>query len=47
MKGSAERLQRIPVDGSSNNKDWLRVTINRPGANEALSWDRVPYQHQA
>lgn len=45
--GSAGKLQRITVDGSSNNKDWLSVTVNRPGAGETLSWERVPYQHQA
>ncbi|MGV8908536.1 MAG: hypothetical protein ACOH1Y_06095 [Propionicimonas sp.] len=47
VKGSAEKLQRITVDGSSNNKDWLSVTINRPGAAETLSWERIAYQHQA
>ncbi|HEY3410309.1 MAG TPA: hypothetical protein VGK53_19245 [Propionicimonas sp.] len=47
VKGTADRLQRITVDGSSNNKDWLSVTINRPGATETLSWERVPYEHQA
>jgi hypothetical protein len=47
VTGSADRLQRITVDGSSNNKDWLSVTINRPGASQTLSWERVPYVHQA
>ncbi len=47
VTGSADRLQRITVDGSSKNKDWLRVTVNRPGAGETLSWERIPYQHQA
>ncbi|MGV8910748.1 MAG: hypothetical protein ACOH1Y_17365 [Propionicimonas sp.] len=47
VEGSADRLQRITVDGSSNNKDWLSVTINRPAASKTLSWERVPYQHQA
>ena len=47
VKGSAGKLQRITVDGSSNNKDWLSVTINRPGAAETLSWERIAYQHQA
>lgn len=47
VTGSSDRVQRITVDGSSNNKDWLKVTINRPGAPETLSWERVPYQHQA
>ena len=30
--GSAAGLERITVDGSDNNKDWLKVTVNRPGA---------------
>ncbi|HET7723018.1 MAG TPA: hypothetical protein VFK68_00130 [Propionibacteriaceae bacterium] len=47
VTGSAERLQRITVEGSSNNKDWLSVTVNRPEAAQALSWTRVPYEHQA
>lgn len=47
VSGSADNLQRITVDGSSNNKDWLKFTVNRPGAAEPLSWERVPYQHQA
>lgn len=47
VTGSADNLQRITVDGSSNNKDWLSVTVNRPGAGETLSWTRGPYQHQA
>ena len=47
VTGSADRLQRITVDGSSNNKDWLKVTVNRPGAPETLSWERIAYRHQA
>jgi hypothetical protein len=43
VTGSADNLDRITVDGSSNNKDWLRVTINRRGATSVLSWERVPY----
>ncbi len=43
VTGSADNLTRLTVDGSSNNKDWLRVTINRPGAGQVLSWERVPY----
>ncbi|WP_425956760.1 hypothetical protein [Xylanimonas sp. McL0601] len=46
VTGSAENLQRITVDGSDNNKDWLSVTINRPGAEHVLSWERVPYAVQ-
>jgi hypothetical protein len=43
VTGSAADVERITVDGSSNNVDWLKVTINRPGAAETLSWERVPY----
>ena len=43
VTGSADNLTRLTVDGSSNNKDWLSVTINRPGAAQVLSWERVPY----
>jgi len=32
VQGAAENLQRVTVDGSSNNKDWLKGTVNRPGA---------------
>jgi hypothetical protein len=43
VTGSADNLERITVDGSDNNKDWLHVTINRPGASSVLSWERIPY----
>lgn len=43
VTGSADNLERITVDGSDNNKDWLRVTVNRPGAPSVLSWERIPY----
>lgn len=43
VTGSAPEVERITVDGSSNNLDWLKVTVNRPGAAETLSWERVPY----
>jgi hypothetical protein len=45
VTGSAENVQRVTVDGSDNNIDWLKVTIGRPGADHVLSWERVPYQH--
>jgi hypothetical protein len=38
---SADNLQRITVDGSANNTDWLRMTVQGNGA--ALTWERVPY----
>jgi hypothetical protein len=43
VEGSADNLRRITVDGSSNNADWLKVTVNRPGAAHVLSWEQVPY----
>jgi hypothetical protein len=43
VTGSAAGLQRVTVDGSNNNVDWLKVTVNRPGAEHVLSWERVPY----
>lgn len=43
VAGSADNLRRVTVDGSANNQDWLEVTINRPGAADVLSWERVPY----
>ncbi|MEZ0448353.1 hypothetical protein [Cellulomonas sp. ICMP 17802] len=44
ITGSADNLRRITVDGSSNNNDWLKVTINPHGAADVLSWERVPYE---
>ncbi|HET7821832.1 MAG TPA: hypothetical protein VFL10_09920 [Ornithinibacter sp.] len=43
VTGSADNVERITVDGSNNNKDWLKVTVNRPGAAQVLSWERIPY----
>ncbi|MFM6847721.1 MAG: metallophosphoesterase [Terrabacter sp.] len=43
IQGSAENLERVTVDGSNNNKDFLVVTVNRPGAEHVLSWQRIPY----
>ncbi|MCK9926608.1 hypothetical protein MXD62_05390 [Frankia sp. Mgl5] len=43
ITGSADNLHRVTVDGSNNNADWLKVTVNRPGAAHVLSWERVPY----
>ena len=43
VRGSADNLTRVTVDGSSNNTDFLEVTVNRPGAEHVLSWQRVPY----
>ena len=35
-------LTRVTVDGSSNNTDYLRMTVGAPGRS-VLSWERVPY----
>jgi len=43
VTGSADNLTRVTVDGSSNNHDWLRVTVNKPGGADLVSWERVPY----
>jgi hypothetical protein len=42
VHGSADNLTRVTVDGSSNNKDWLKVTVGKPGA-PLLTWQRVAY----
>ncbi|MEO5662900.1 MAG: metallophosphoesterase [Nocardioides sp.] len=46
VQGSADNLTRITVDGEANNTNFLQVTVNRPGADEVLSWERVPYDSQ-
>ena len=43
VTGSAAAVERVTVDGSANNLDWLKVSVNPPGAAETLSWERVPY----
>ena len=42
LRGAADNLTRVTVDGSSNNTDYLRVTVGGPGK-PVLSWERVPY----
>ncbi|GAA2135543.1 hypothetical protein GCM10009844_00900 [Nocardioides koreensis] len=42
LSGAADHLTRVTVDGSSNNTDYLRVTVGAPGK-PVLSWERVPY----
>ena len=42
LRGAADNLTRVTVDGSSNNTDYLRVTVGAPGK-PVLSWERVPY----
>ena len=43
VTGSADNLTRVTVDGSGNNHDYLRVTINKDGSDDLLSWVQVPY----
>ena len=45
VRGSANNLTRVTVDGSSNNKDWLKVSV--VDGPQVLSWKRVPYTVQA
>ncbi|HYN30002.1 MAG TPA: hypothetical protein VES95_09045 [Dermatophilaceae bacterium] len=42
----ADNVQRVTVNGSSNNVDWLSVTVNRRGS-DVLTWQRVPYASTA
>lgn len=46
VDGSADNLTRITVDGEANNTNFLQVTLNRPGAQDVLSWKRVAYDSQ-
>ncbi|PWC04331.1 hypothetical protein [Agromyces badenianii] len=41
--GAADNLTRITVDGEQQNVDFLKVTVNRPGAEHVLSWERINY----
>ena len=43
VSAPAPALQRVTVDGSTNNTDWLKVSVHRPGADTVLSWEQVPY----
>lgn len=43
VRGQADNLTRITVDGEANNTNFLQVSVNRPGAPRVLSWARVPY----
>ncbi len=42
LTSPVDKLERITVDGSDHNTDYLRVTIH-PRGKEVLSWTRVPY----
>jgi hypothetical protein len=41
--GTADNLTRITVDGEAQATNYLKVTVNRPGAAHVLSWERVAY----
>jgi hypothetical protein len=43
VDGRADNLTRVTVDGEEQNTDFLKVTVNRPGAGRVLSWDRIQY----
>jgi hypothetical protein len=44
VTGSTTNLTRVTVDGSDlAGKDYLQVTVARPGTTPTLSWERVPY----
>jgi hypothetical protein len=43
VSGAADNLTRITVDGEAQATNYLKVTVNRPGADRVLSWERVPY----
>ena len=43
VEGVADNLTRVTVDGEEQNVDFLEVTVNRPGADHVLSWERIPY----
>jgi len=48
VKGSADSLQRLTVNGSSNaHLDFLEATVNPEGAEHVLSFERVPYSTPA
>ena len=42
IKGAANNLTRVTVDGSANNTNWLKVTVNK-GRTNVLSWKQIPF----
>ena len=44
---AAKNLTRVTVDGSDNAKDWLKVTENKAGTPDVLSFERIPFTHPA
>jgi len=43
LAAAADNLTRITVDGEALATSYLKVTVNRPGAAQVLSWERIPY----
>ncbi|QGF24894.1 metallophosphoesterase [Raineyella fluvialis] len=41
---SAGNLTRVTVDGSSNNKDWLKLTVHPQADSHVVTWERIAYQ---
>ncbi|MFF4824644.1 hypothetical protein [Streptomyces sp. NPDC001312] len=44
VKTVAPNLHRVTIDGSTDVRNWLKVTID-PGGKQVLSWTRVPFAH--
>ena len=42
-RGAADNLTRVTVDGEALATNYLKVNVSRPGAAQALTWERVPY----
>ncbi len=43
VRRAADNLTRITVDGEARATNYLKVTVNRPRADQVLSWERIPY----
>ncbi len=43
IDNSTDNLERITVDGADNNHDWLKMTVNPPGAASVITWQRIAY----
>lgn len=44
VTGAADNLTRVTVDGSTNNKDWLKVTVHPTADHDVLTWERIAYR---
>ncbi|TXN31609.1 hypothetical protein FVP33_06275 [Lacisediminihabitans profunda] len=44
---AAKNLTRVTVDGSSNAKDWLKVSATTKGSPAPLTFERIPFTHPA